>query len=1775
MTNRLTEKDLKVLKSAGEYVVGETQLWNSPIFGTLSNKDHIELHVFDNSDNLIKSGMVSDFSTNNGITLKPGDDLRRMGFLSGEFKVVYNFFRYTAGYDKSVLVRNVKNHEGEIYTGPSWITGVPEQPYWINGNGKIYIGDKGNTQYVEELELRELKYFIQEISSDKMEIRLMPLDINLDKYKREFAELYTDEKKYTPVHFNGAGKLTFENPGLPTITFNKYSQDAGVNEMMNGGTLTVKNAFVIGETKTYQTTKIFNLNDTTLYKNPDGTEWTGTDETRWDQTLHGDAIRLVDPNHQDIWYGINSWGDNVWSGYHAKIVKNEGFSDSKALKFISQNAQFGLENRSMPIFMFLNSPASKGAKSNDKIKVSFKQKSTIDNRGVHVTFRYDLILEDMPPVPPSNFNRSSNEALGTLSPMGQWIWKRSIPDGNYYTLGDTTGWNPYNYLNPITQFIYHWSYNSEESMPITPPDGFSNTNAASQKSVTSTDGIWVWTEVTEEFSLQPGFKTPLAKMMWVKKEKKGYVSLNLINNITNIKNLWSDVEYVVTLPAGMDMDGEVRLSFYGQYGDEATVWVSDINVEYVFSDSEIIVPTYGDFVSKITGINSNKDFTVEDNWNTQAVQKGHIGGELGSNQFENWNIVYKTGDNANLNTLLNFGDNKLALTVNYKKDDQTVTNYPHSIVYKLYEPLPGDIKKGDLCYVVKEMAPSHEDMVSLIPFVEEKIDATVLRQPNIDFMKSPQKEGETSYTNRDTLLTSNETISTTLENMIISASSTSVNLNVDYSQFDNFIHFGSAARRIKNFKTKLLSIEAAVSASASLASNNNPVTSSLTNQIRGYERIVYKLKNEFDGFESYMYNDSSSFVSNSLGIYYDNSWPKDASSKPYVLSPVTASATATWYNNQIISASSYDIENGNRLINLTPLHISDNAENDDYLNFVDLTGHFFDNIWLYIKNMPSIHDRRDKLSEGLSKDLIYDVAKSLGWEMNNGKSLIDLPKYKLGLENTGSDWTTYSTIAEEDISKEIWNRVINNMPYFLKTKGTERAIRGLINCYGIPSTILKIKEFGGPDIPGTAPSYDLTRRFTKAIDFKGGQYVQTTWVADENSGRKPDTVEFRFKAVSGSDQVLVQSNNHWAITLEDNYSTDNYGFVGFWLSGSNGYLHVSSSQLPVYDGEFYSVMLKRNVVPTVSSTVSESAFSYDDNRLKLTSVSGFSSVGQVTTTNNQGLSVTFRYTSKNNYTNELIGVTGWPKRQRTIRDNSIFTSSISLGTRVSQLQELTDDSNDQDIKYELHVKKYNASTDNISYQSQTSLLVSGSEGAVSESYNAAYSSSANVFIGGEPGNPFGTQFSGSMMEFRYWNSPLETSAFDNHVMAPKAFNGNHASASYTDLVLRYSFDDNINHSTNPSVRDTSADQSYIQNGTATNFANEINYSSVEDVQRMFVPNVSPTRRMSSKVRIETNTIDQNNDGYIVLDPKLRKEKSAYDTAPVDSNKIGIYFAPTDVINEDIILSVADLDFNKYIGDPRDKDKTVYKDLNHIASTYWQKYNSPNNFWDYIRLMKYYDTSLYDQLRRLIPGRSSATIGLVIEPNIFERSKAVISKNIEWNNESYEGIINVAVTNDGTPQISMSADFPYWEGIIGYDSEHSSSFMSDIFRRPTLYNLTGSNYWTNLYATASVDKGGPEFVFAEGLQPYVSHSRLSEHNYIKEYYYSSSYSQSVNNYYSSSLYRARYQGLSYNISMRRLYFEGCTQTKDTTPDSKNPVEVTITSPTELITKEPGESKLAVK
>ena len=66
--------------------------------------------------------------------------------------------------------------------------------------------------------------------------------------------------------------------------------------------------------------------------------------------------------------------------------------------------------------------------------------------------------------------------------------------------------------------------------------------------------------------------------------------------------------------------------------------------------------------------------------------------------------------------------------------------------------------------------------------------------------------------------------------------------------------------------------------------------------------------------------------------------------------------------------------------------------------------------------------------------------------------------------------------------------------------------------------------------------------------------------------------------------------------------------------------------------------------------------------------------------------------------------------------------------------------------------------------------------------------------------------------------------------------------------------------------------------------------------------------------------------------------------------MGIYFSPVDIVNEDIMYSIADFNFDDYIGDPRDQSKPIYKDLRDLRKEYFKRYDMSNNFFDYLRIL---------------------------------------------------------------------------------------------------------------------------------------------------------------------------------------------------------------------------------
>ena len=1177
-------------------------------------------------------------------------------------------------------------------------------------------------------------------------------------------------------------------------------------------------------------------------------------------------------------------------------------------------------------------------------------------------------------------------------------------------------------------------------------------------------------------------------------------------------NVWERKEVSLEIPDNWLVNENYFVMIYGHtFNLGNTVfgisWVDNLYMDFTLTEQSTTREVFRPFTAQITDVSGDGTFVTLDRSYKQCAIDIGVDDEDPETEvydisnppdqgFPEFRVSYLNLNPLDLRTYLKF-ENRLFLTTNFKQDKINVGDYPHSVVYKLYEPLPEDLSQFDECVVVKEMASPINESVKIVDFVPAEEGKLVLRSPDLANVESPIRSRMTDFKNENEILTDDATISEELKNEFLSQSLDSVELNIDYRRYENFAKFSSVNKRIRNFRTKLQQIEDYNSISSSFIG-----ISGSAGAIASAENSIREIKNNFDGFEKYMYFESSSYDSGSLGIFYDNAWPKASGNgtlrSPYVLETVSSTNAVNWFNKATESGSLYDTENSSRLSSLLPEHIKENLENEVFLRFTDMIGQHFDSIWVYINAITDTFDRREKLSEGISKDLLYSVGRSLGWTLDDGKDLINLPKFALGKEVTGSAYSDYSVTPERDISREIWSRIINNMPFFLKNKGTVRALKGLINIYGIPSTILRVKEYGGPDLEDDAsPQFEITRKFTKALDFKGEQYVKAAWANDTESGRKPDTIEFRFRAASGSNQILVNKDKDFILRLKDNNSVDNRGHVSFMLSGSEGYREVSSSVLPVYDGDFYSVMITR--------------------------------------------------------------------------------TSGSDSVHISQ-------------SYELNVGKYDSSRSKIHLFTSNTMTITGSIGG----YNGNYTSSGDFYIGGEEtisssaDGIIGVPLTGSIMEYRHWTETLNTSSFKNHIANPKAYDGNTVSSSYNNLVLRYSFDDNKDlTSDTEGIRDVSSNQTATVSGSHNGFTGNF-FRSVVDEQKTHIPSIGALRRTTNKIRIESNNLKPNEN----LSPDKRSTESAYDTAPLDSNKVGIFFAPTDVINNDIINSVGNLNFDNYLGDPRDQTELKYRGLERVADNYWKKYTAPNNFWDYIRLLKYYDQSLYPQLRKMIPARAKPDIGLLIEPNIFERPKVIIGRKPVVEQTHYSSSINIGDEQDGLIIITGSynhgshiTDYNAYDGNIEVFSYTTSSFISSS-GEDLLKEATGSEardrflelrLWQRInkvdkfYATSSIVKG--DIHYSEVKQPIISGSRIYGRNQKTMPFYSSSLSASLFIAYSSSFYNVDLDNrVEEQTALFRRIYSGVKNTNETTIDGAPPIEVIITAPSKLVSVKDGESTL---
>ena len=537
--------------------------------------------------------------------------------------------------------------------------------------------------------------------------------------------------------------------------------------------------------------------------------------------------------------------------------------------------------------------------------------------------------------------------------------------------------------------------------------------------------------------------------------------------------------------------------------------------------------------------------------------------------FEKLKVIEPDRDSKYLSHLANFGNNEQILISSWENDDWSlskkgedelgnvvVTDKVESIILKLYSPLPAVVTENSTFWITKLM--SNPLIETIILNDQSNLQCPPLKGPNFDIEVDFVSGKSTNYESLDDLILSGSTSSTELISTYLSSSLISTDeLNIEYVSgsnyiWNNFVHFSSADERLNNFVYKVQLIEKYEELIDSATNNNNPSISEI-NEIERQRIKKEQIIQGFDGFEKFLYTSSSL------------SWPYNGN----VRRLSTSYEVQSWYTTISDSAQDFDNINQNYIKNNIPQYITNNTENESLLLFFSMVGQHFDNIYYHTKSIENTRKLGYKSENGISDKLLFDTLKSFNWDAKNLAANETLWNYTFGLDSDGN-------VKNENPAKartyEVWRRIVNNLPYLLKHKGTRRGVYALLSCYGIPSSNLSILEFGGPEVTETTKSKLVMDHVTTALKMHTGSYIEVDW-KNTDKGRVPNTIEMFVKPAYSRQYTLI-SGSGWNVQLSGSTNSE-YGVVSFTYGTGNT---INSTRLPIFNNKFFALAVSSGSV---------------------------------------------------------------------------------------------------------------------------------------------------------------------------------------------------------------------------------------------------------------------------------------------------------------------------------------------------------------------------------------------------------------------------------------------------------------------------------------------------------------------------------------------------------------------------------------------------------------------
>ena len=659
-----------------------------------------------------------------------------------------------------------------------------------------------------------------------------------------------------------------------------------------------------------------------------------------------------------------------------------------------------------------------------------------------------------------------------------------------------------------------------------------------------------------------------------------------------------------------------------------------------------------------------------------------------------------------------------------------------------------------------------------------------------------------------------------------------------------------------------------------------------------------------------------------------------------------------------ISGSNYDTNNNASIYNSIPSWMveEDIEGQSEIKHLTQILSSYFDTLHLQVESLSKIQNV-DYVS-GSSKPYPFADRRLASQGLFAPNLFLDADVLEK-LADRSEDRVYEKSLT--DIKNTIYQNIYNNLVYIYKSKGTEKAFRNMIRCFGIDDELVKLNAYAGNLEYEVRDNRRIVSVAEKFIDFN---------TADNAAG------------------TVFQFQNPGDTTNTSGYLPGNTELTG-------GYAQTLEVDVlfPLKPSEDSSTYVDTNVISSslfgVHGAVDNEADTSWDFVRDASNFQVYAARDEITSDN-------ARFT--------LTGTVGGfvPELQSPLFEDVYNNTHWNLAVRIKPEQypwagAVAGYSDNYTV--ELHGVQLDAGI------IQNEFTVSGTIASPAAGF---VSGSKRVYVGAHRTNFTGALLQASDVKIdacRYWLDYLDDKTLAGHAydtqnygsLNPHYYAFPFASASFGEVLqadtLVFNWEFSANTGSNASgqfrVADESSGSAAIANtrfGWAgdllskqyTSLGYDFGVSSTKSVDKDFI--------LSSKLQLPENV--QSSDMVNVL------SQQDQDVFTRDSRPVNYFFAfeksMAQAVSVEMINYFATLkDINNIIGAPVNRYRPEYKGLKILRQRFFERVsNDVIDFDKFYEFYKWFDTSLSTMIQQLVPASAdfAENVRTLIESHVLERSK---------------------------------------------------------------------------------------------------------------------------------------------------------------------------------------------